>query len=204
MQGRRLRPLFFALGAIAIIWVLAAAGYLIARNSKMTAEKVERYVHSIDFAKLSPAERARVLKELAARLNALSREERQRARLDNAWRPWFEAMTDDEKAEFIDLTVPNDVKQMLTAFEQMPSDKRKKIVDSAMKNLQNGQDNSSSTNANSTSTNGPVQLSPELVQKAETLGLKTFYTEGSAETKAELAPLIEEMQAVMQSGRPVR
>ncbi|HZV34102.1 MAG TPA: hypothetical protein VFB72_05950 [Verrucomicrobiae bacterium] len=170
----------------------------------MTAEKVERYVHSIDFAKLSPTERARVLRELAEKLNALSREERQRARLDNAWRPWFAAMTDGEKEEFIDLTVPGDVKQMLTAFEQMPADKRKKIVDSAMKNLQNAREQDNSTNANSASTNGPVQLSPELVQKAETLGLKTFYTEGSPETKAELAPLIEEMQATMQSGRAVR
>lgn len=204
MQGRRLRPLLLAIGALAIIWLLAAGGYVIARNSKMTAEKVARFVHSIDFAKLSPAERSRILKELAAKLNALSPEERQRARRDDAWRPWFAAMTDAEKEEFIDATVPSDVKQMLTAFEQMPAERRKKIVDSAMKELQNDRDQDNSTNSSPTNTNGPVQLSPELVQKAETLGLKTFYTEGTAETKAELAPLIEQMQTMMQSGRPIR
>jgi hypothetical protein len=207
MQGQRYRPLLVAVGAIAIIWLIAAAGYVVARNSRMTVEKVERYVHSIDFSKLSAAERSRVLMELAAKLNALSREERQRARLDASWRPWFALMTDAEKEQFIDATLPNDVKQMLDAFEQMPPDKRKKAVESAVKNLRKARDEASNdsdgSQTNSVSTNAPPQLSPELVQKAETLGLKTFYTEGSPETKAELAPLLEEVQNMMQSGRPI-
>jgi hypothetical protein len=204
MQGKRYRPLLIAAGAIVFIWLVAMAGYGIARNSRMTAEKVQRYVQSIDFAKLSAADRSRVLMELAAKLNALSREERQRARLDASWKPWFEAMTDAEKEQFLDATLPNDVKQMLDAFEQMPADKRKKAVESAVKNLRKAREDSGDSQTNSVSTNGPAQLSPELVQKAETLGLKTFYTEGSPETKAELAPLLEEVQNMMQSGRPIR
>jgi len=40
-----------------------------------------------------------------------------------------------------------------------------------------------------------------LTQKAQTLGLKTFFSQSSPETKAELAPLLEEVQRQMQSGR---
>jgi hypothetical protein len=203
MKGQRLRPLLIAAAAIAIIWILAAACYGIAKNSKMSVEKVEHYVRSIDFARLSAADRSRVIMELAAKLNALSREERQRARLDAVWKPWFAMMTDAEKEQFIEATVPNDVKQMLDAFEQMPSEKRKKAVEMAVNNLKKAAEESNDNQTNS-STNAVMQLSPEMVQQAETLGLKTFYTEGSPETKAELAPLIEEVQNMMESGHPIR
>jgi hypothetical protein len=49
-----------------------------------------------------------------------------------------------------------------------------------------------------------VILSPELQDKVTKIGLQTFYSQSSAETKAELAPLLEQMQQTMQSGRMMR
>lgn len=168
----------------------------------MTGEKIRQYVHSLDFSKLSTRDREKALLALADKLNALTREERLRAHAENSWRPWFDQMTESEKEEFIGATLPTDVKQMIESFEKMPDDKRRKTIEDAMKNLKKVE--SSAKTPIVSGTNSPPYLEPQLAQKAETIGLKTFFTESSAEAKAELAPLLEEVQHQMESGRAFR
>ena len=49
-------------------------------------------------------------------------------------------------------------------------------------------------------TNSSPVLSPELENRARMVGFKTFYVESSAQTKAELAPLVEELQHELEPG----
>jgi hypothetical protein len=206
MLSQRWRPVAISAVAVCGIWLVAFAGIRIARNAKMTAEKVRAYAESVDLGKLSGAARAKAIHDLADKLNALSLEERRKARADRlAWN-WFNQMTEDEKASFIEATMPTGFKQMLAAFEQLPEEKRRKSIDDALRRLKEARDQGAGGPGagGPGGTNGPPVLSDELQAKVRTIGLKTFYSQSSAQTKAELAPVLEELQRVMESGRPFR
>jgi hypothetical protein len=204
MVNPRWRPLIYSLAALALIWAVAMAGYTIARNARVTPEKIRAYVAGTDFAHLSHADRASAIDKLARMLNSLSLEERRKARLDGvAWR-WFNDMTEEEKSSFIEATMPTGFKQMLTAFEQLPEEKRHKAIDDTLRRVREARaKDPSGSSTNRQGTNAPV-LSPELEAKMRSIGLQTFYSQSSAQTKAELAPVMEELQHSMESGRALR
>jgi len=191
MLSQRQRAVVWAVAALVGIWVVALTGHWIAQKAKMTAEKVTAFVASVDLSKLSAADRAKAIRDLADKINKLSYEERQRMRADRSGERWFEQMTEEEKGQFIEATMPS-------AFEEMPEDKRKRAIDDALKRLREVR--SQGGGAASMDTNRPP-ISPELEAKVRTIGLKAFYSQSSAQTKAELAPVLEELQRAMESGR---
>ena len=202
MLNQRQRALVWALTAIVGIWAIAWAGYAFFGSLKVTAEKVKSYVESVDLSKLSGAARAKALRDLEDMLNRLSYEERQRLRLERTAGQWFDQMTEEEKGQFIEATMPTGFKQMITAFEQLPEDKRKRTVDGAMRRLREQRERMASEVGGQGTNASPI--SPELEAKVRSIGLKSFYSESSAQTKAELAPLLEELQRSMESGRGFR
>ena len=189
---------------LGVAWALAFAGFRYAQHLKVTPEKVLAYLHSIDFAHLTGPERAKALRKLAAMLNALTLEERRAARLDGSMAQWFSAMTDAEQGEFMEATMPTGFRQMLTAFEQMPEEKRRKAIEGSIRRMQEQREKLAKASPEERAemeANAPAELKPELREKAVQLGLKTFYDTGSPQMKAELAPMLEEMQHSMESGR---
>jgi molecular chaperone DnaK (HSP70) len=195
--NQRQRFLAWAAAAIVGVWLAAWAGHWYFESLKMTADKVRAYVESVNLSQLTGAARAKAIKELEDKLNALSYEERQRLRSEHLINGWFEQMTEPEKEQFVEATLPTGFKQMINAFQQLPDDKRRQLIDNAMKNLRTA--NNRVPNGNGT--NAPSALNPELEAKIRTIGLKSFYSQSSAETKAELAPFLEALQRQMESGR---
>lgn len=205
MLNQRHRFLIWGIAAIVGIWFVAWAGNRYLNSIKMTAEKVQAYIASVDFSKLTGEARARAIKELEDKLNALSYEERQKLREEHLMADWFAQMTEEEKAQFIDATMPTGFKQMIGAFEKLPEEKRHQMIDDALTNLRRENQNPSGGNRTTASgTNAPSPISPELEAKIRTIGLNQFYSQSSAETKAELAPVLEELQRNMQSDRLIR
>jgi len=207
-MNARQRPIFIAVIAVVAVWLVALGGFALARHSKMTAEKVRAYLQATDLSKLSGDARAKALRELAEKLNSLSPEERQHARAEQLWARWFEQMSEQEKSDFIEATMPAGFKQMLASFEKLAPEKRKKTIDNAVKRLQEARESPAPLTGKTNSvwargTNGPV-LSEDLQKKVAVIGLKSVYSDSSAQSKAELAPLLEEIQKNMEAGRMFR
>jgi hypothetical protein len=198
----RYKPLATAAVILLVAWALALVVMRVAANAKMTSEKVVNAVRATELDKLAAAERAKRLRELADKLNALDGEERRRARADREWDRLWAEMTELEKGQFIERTMPAGVKQMLTAFEQLPEDKRRFAVTNAIARMQTQREQGIGPGDNNGGDREP--LSEDLQKKMIATGLKTFYSESSAQTKAEVAPLLEEMQRMMESGRMFR
>ena len=191
------RSMLIGLGAIVLAWLLAWGGYRLSGHSKVTAAKVVAYQASLDWARLSAADRIKALKELATRLNGLLPDERQKWRLDL---DWFAQLSEDEKSAFMDAFLPGEMRQALKMFEQWPKARQQAEIDRAMQELR---DHAAGQNRGRNAiggTNGPL-FSPELEKKIKTMGLNTLYSKGSAQTRADLAPLLLEVQRQFESGQ---
>lgn len=195
MGNRRRRPLIVAVAALIAVWIACWGGYLIAKHSKMTFAKVTQYERSIDFSKLSAADRLKALRKLVDMINAMSPEERRHWHLDG---DLMGQLTDAEKSWMIDAIMPSEMKLALNAFEKLPKEKRQKIIDDAMTKLK---ELSTNPDALGNGRGGSQELSPELQAKVRTMGLNTLYSQSSADTKAELGPLLNEIQNQLESGR---
>lgn len=205
-MNARYRPVMIALAALAGVWLAALGGYALSDHFKMTADKLRAFIEGTDLSKLSGEARAKALRELEDKINALSPDERRQARVDRLWQEWFRDMTEEEKGQFLDATLPSGFHQMLASFETQAPEKRRKAIDNAIRNLRQARDNPSdkTKQPDPNDTNAPPVLSDELQQKVTTIGLNSVYSTSSAETKAELAPLLEEIQKTMESGRMPR
>ncbi|MBN2506148.1 MAG: hypothetical protein JXQ71_05590 [Verrucomicrobia bacterium] len=202
MNSQR-RTIGLALLALVAVWLVAWAGHGWARKSRMTVAKVHQFVESVDFATLQGSDRQRALRQLADKLNALPFEERREVRLRRHWESWFAHMTETEKEEFIEATFPTGLKQMIAAFERLPEERRRRMLDESLRRLRDAGPEDSppgSPSAFPADHGSPPRISPELEARIRSLGLQTFIAESSAQTKAEVAPLLEEIQRILESG----
>ena len=204
MMNQRQRAVVWAGTAFVGIWLLAWAGHWFFNHLQVTPEKVRTYVASVDFSKLSRDERARAIQKLAKQLNALSLEERQSLQMDRTAYAWFAQMTEEEKSKFLEATMPTGFEQMISAFEDLPEDKRRRTIDLSLRRLKETREKMAAGEMLPTPATNQIVLNEQLRQEVTKIGLRTFYSQSSAQTKAELAPLLEEMQKAMQSGMILR
>jgi len=205
----RARRLILTVTAMVIVaGILVWARFVSAENSRMTAGRLGLYARSIDLSKLTEAERLEALRRLADKSRALPIEERRKWWMSGEWRDWFAKMTEFEKTRYVEETMPVGLRQVLDVFDEMPAAKRKLALDAEMKYLKDTHqlmiDREPGWTTSIYGTNPPLALNPDLENKVIAIGLKTFYSESSGETKAEMAPLLEELQRQMQSERIFR
>jgi len=190
-----MRPLWIKAAALLLaIWLAAGAAIWWSKTHKPTPETVAAYVEKVDVSKYSPAQREEEMKRIAKQFNTLTFEQRREVRMTRKLDRFFRQLTPEEQNRFLDLTMPEHFKQMMEALNKMEPQRRKQFVARALRDMQEqeGQAPEGSREKFDQDKNA---------QKIVEQGLKSFYSDASAETKMDLAPLIEQFQHNLQGLR---
>ncbi len=193
-QHRRI--LMLGVLALLAVWASAGGAFLWARNAEVTAAKVVAFVQQRPLSpEQSPTERQAFLDDLAHRLNRLPYQERQQLQVDRALRPVFSQLSADEQVYLLEQTLPQGMKQMMEAFNELPREKRQQMVQEALTQMQRNH-------------HRPLPedqvVSEEVRQRIVEQGLKSYFTHASAAAKLDLQPLIEQIQRNLQVPRQHR
>jgi hypothetical protein len=181
-----------ALLILAAVWLVAGGAMWWARHSKPTPESLLRYVESHPIAGRSAEERRKQIEKITDQLNCLDYQQRREMRVGRRLDGFFKSLTPDEQGLFLDRTLPAGFKQMMEALNKMDPAKRKQFVDKALEQMKRDEGKPDGENAEKLDANAGKIIDQ---------GLKSFYSEASAETKMDLGPLIEQMQKNLQGAR---
>lgn len=184
-------PWIKIVAALLVIWALAGSVIFWARSAKPTPEALMRYLDEHPVADASAQQRGNSIEKIADQLNRLSYDERREVRMSKKLDAFFRTLQSDEQMRFLDLTLPTGFKQMMDSLNKMTREKRKQFVDKTLADMkrqgENNPDGQRELDANG--------------QKIIDQGFKAFYSDASAETKMDVAPLIEQLQRNMQGLR---
>ncbi len=183
--------LWIKAGALLVgVWLLVAGVIFVARSAKPTPESVVRYAEEHPVEGKTPAERERIMRKLANELNQLDYDQRREVRMGKRLEVFFKSLQPQEQSHFIDLTFPAGFRKMMDSFNKMTPQKRKQFVERTLADMRRrGAEEE------------PPRPDDPNVQKIIAQGLHSFYSEASAETKLDLAPLVEQMQMNLQGLR---
>jgi hypothetical protein len=176
--------------AIAGVWVVAGCAVWWARASTPTAATVLRLLTAPSLDTLDASARQKLLDRVADQITRLDAEQRTTLRNTPGMREFFDALTPAEQGAFLEKILPSGFRQMMEALNDMPRQKRKGLVERAIADIrERGAEPP------------PPGVDEATVSRIAEEGLKAYYNESTAETKLDLAPLIEELQ---RSLRPTR
>ena len=183
--------------ALVVLWGIVWIGQRISRSMKPTPEKLEAYVEANPLSDTEDsAERRKIIGKVADMLNQLDPDDIRRVIEENERDPreeFFLEMTPEEQRFFMEKRVGKAFDQMMQAFNDMERDERKRIVERTLKQMrQDGQRRDGLQRLEETD--------PAMAEKIIDEGLRAYYQGASAETKLDLAPVLEEMQRNLAGG----
>ncbi|MGJ8635010.1 MAG: hypothetical protein ACSHX7_13920 [Luteolibacter sp.] len=190
-----------AAGVLVAVWVVVFAVRSFAADKKVTAERLDEEVVEAGFEDWSggsggAAERERreeKIREVAEMVNRLDFNERQKNRESRAGERFFRKLDAGEKELFIELTIVESMGKFMEALDQMPPDQRRRFVEQGLREISEGRTEEDMERA--------VEMDDKLLTKITQEGMRAYFTKASAETKLDLAPLMEAMNEVMQGLR---
>ncbi len=186
---------------LALVWAAVFAARSFASSKRVTAERLDREVRELDFADWSASpgsgaeakEREGEIRRIADMVNRLDFQERQKNRESRSGEKFFRKLSTQEKNLFIDLTIMESMGRFMEALDQMPEEQRRKFVEQGLREIREGR-----TEAEMERAKG---MDDRLLAKISEEGMRAYFDKASADTKLDLAPLMEAMNEVMQGLR---
>lgn len=188
---------------LALVWAAVWAVRAYAGSRKITAERVNREFAAANFDDWSDRDappdaataklRGEKLRDIASMVNRLDFQEREKNRRNRAGDAFFRKLSRDEKSLFIDLTVKESMDHFMEALDAMPPEQRKKFVERGLKEVQEGRTEQEMQRAG--------ELGSDLLEKISGEGMRAYFEKSSADTKLDLAPLMEAVNETMQGLR---
>lgn len=186
---------------LAVIWILVFAVRSIAASKKITAERLQNEISELAFDDWSEdsgssseaEERENEIRRIADMVNRLDFAERQKNRENQSAEDFFRKLDAREKNLFVDLTIVETMGRFMEALDQMPPEQRKDFVQKGLSEIQEGRTEADMARAQ--------EMDEDLLTKISEEGMRAYFNEASADTKLDLAPLMEAMNEVMQGLR---
>lgn len=200
MQQRRF--LIQAIAALVVIWLIVFGVRSWAGSKKITAERIQKEIAEAGFDDWSAGapgdggiakKREEKIREIAELTNRLDFNEREKNRDNRSGEIFFRLLTAKERNLFIDLTVAESMNRFMQALDQMPAADRKRFVKQGLEEIAKGKTAEEMERTN--------ELGDDVLKKITDEGMRAYFEKASAETKLDLAPLMESMNEVMQGLR---
>lgn len=200
---RRKRVLIQSLLVLLLLWGIVTVVRVIAGSKQITAEKVRETVAATGFEDWSgndtapnsarAKERGQKLREVAELVNRLDFAEAEKNRDNRSLENMYRLMSRDEKALFANLTVAKSMDRMMQGLDQLPPEQRKQFVEKGLQEIRSGKTGKDIARAREIDENLPDVIAQE--------GMRAYFEKASADLKLELAPVMEEINGVMQGMR---
>jgi hypothetical protein len=188
---------------LVVVWACVWGIRAYAGSRKITAERVNREVAAANFAdwsgeKSAPEtaearQRDKELRKIAALVNKLDFKEREKNRENRAAEKFFRKLSATEKSLFIELTIMESMGRFMESLDAMKPEQRRKFVEKGLKEIKEGRTGEEMARAD--------ELDEELLNKITQEGMKAYFEKSSADTKLDLAPLMNAMNETMQGLR---
>lgn len=183
---------------LATIWLVVWGIRTWAGHRRITAEMIDKEVtaarigdwsgeHADDAAEA--ARRDKEIHRIAGLVNRLDFRERQKNRDNRPGEKFYRNLDPKERALFVDLTIRETMDTFMTAMDAMPAEQRRKFVNDAMKELASGRTEEEMKRTR--------ELGDNLLERASQEGTRAYFEKASADTKLDLAPLMDAMGDLM-------
>lgn len=193
-----MRNLALIKGAILLIaiWAVVWGVTSWTDGRKATAKRVSQMIDDSIFDDWSSdvgnstdsTDRRDQLENIAKVLNRLDLRQREKLHDSRAGMKLFTRLSAEEKIYFVELTLTQSMRRMMEAFDKMPEKERERLVEKSLKDLQGqgGDDLERLQNED-----------PAVIDRIVKRGLGAYYQNASAETKMDLAPLMDAFGEVL-------